>query len=590
MENTDLGSVLYRIDLARAFTKGWHENIKRWRKLYNFDHYFDQRPALPHESRYADPTFTNTVDLAVGIFIANEMIWKASSWKPTAQMDRVTSAAEKYLAGLVDVNSDRNGYDIRYEVDTHFVRDGGAVLYTVWDGAIAKRTISTETFFDYDGNEYTAPVYSEPPLRVQVIDPLNILLLPGGTGRWAVMARTEVKSVFDVETMFAVELKEFKHLDFNAKLNLKHDLVDYWEIKIQPDSTEVLQHAIVYAGNFVPDYELKVVEGYAEFPFAVSFYKPTDRMDSRSWQSILTPLETPVLELEKSINRRQRQIDMFSSLPLVAKTNQGRQIALDPGLGNIVNLSLDEDFGFPQWTGNPPDVERQIEFFRSRVQQSGFSDVMYGGGASDVSGYALSQLGDQNRIRLEQPLLHLETLWSWWAKQATHLTEYFSGSAVLRVYGKSKGVVFSSEIKGEDLRGLHVVCEIKPEFPNEQVRKHAMASQVRGLLSEFTIMQNYLGIQQPDEERLRKLQESAETNPIAVQYGMMNALMEMAKAGDTVAEKILQTLQQQIVGQAGRPEEPPNPSESLGVEKESASRGGLNRGGAAPQMLSGEVM
>jgi len=66
--------------------------------------------------------------------------------------------------------------------------------------------------------------------------------------------------------------------------------------------------------------------------------------------------------------------------------------------------------------------------------------------------------------------------------------------------------------------------------------------------------------------------------------------MEMAKAGDTVVEKILQTLQQQIVGQAGRPEEPPNPSESLGVEKESASRGGLNRGGAAPQMLSGEVM
>lgn len=607
-EDRDLLEVMNNIGLAKAFCKDWHNNIKQWRRLYNFDHY--NYPPKPGESQFQDPSYTNTVDLAVGIFQANAMVWKVSGWQPSLRETQYSEKVEKLLEGIISANSDRNEYDIRYEVDLHFTRDSAAVLYTVVDPDV-------ESHFMNDAEGQVIEGYDEPPIRTQVIDPLKILMLPGGGGRWKAIMRCEDRTVYDVETQYGIKVKKYIDKRETDKLNIKGEFVDYWDIVYRADvdideegiprpngkRKKIIRNARLYMGEVVKP--ITDMDGYSELPFDIDFFKPTSRDSAGGWHSILTPMISSIKELERSINHRQRQIDMYTGLPLVAKTNNNRKIVLDPGMGEIVNLNTDEDFGFPQWPGNAPDVMLQMNFFSDRAHQSGFSSVVYGSGPSQVSGYALSQMSDQSRIRLEQPITHMEMLWSRWARKVIKLTRSFFSDSAIHVYGQIRGSDFVDYVKGNDLDGFHVVCKIQPEFPAEKTRKHAMATQVRGILSEHTIMQEYLDIQQPDEERKRKLIEMAQSNPIAMQYAMIVNLREMAAQGDEAAAMTLQSVlaQMNTGAQIGRPEEPTSPEQMVGMPSPTGAltpqeQGGMPAGqdeadimqnmmGAAPNLMGG---
>jgi hypothetical protein len=274
--------------------------------------------------------------------------------------------------------------------------------------------------------------------------------------------------------------------------------------------------------------------------------------------------------LERAINRRQRQITTFSSLPLVAQVQAGRDIEVDPSLGAVVKIDPSEKLSVPQWQGNPPDVEMQIGFLRARAQQSGFSDVMFGSGPTQVSGYGLSQLGDQNRIRLEQSVQHLQLFWARWAKQVLELAGHFAPGRVLRVYGQLRGADFQEQVFGDELAEYNVRCIIKPEFPNDKVRNHAMASQARGMVSEYTILQDYLGIEQPEEEQQRKLIEAAERDPMVLRYGIMKKLREMAEDGDEIAALVMKQMtqnpQQQQMNQMAQQQQVSKPEQPTGLQ------------------------
>jgi len=353
-------------------------------------------------------------------------------------------------------------------------------------------------------------------------------------------------------------------------------MYDYWDMIESESGKPVVRNAILFDNEFVPKQELTVMKKYKSIPYTLGLYKPTDRHESGKWQSIITPLVEPVTYLEKNINRRQRQIDMYSSLPLVAKTQNGRQVTLDPGMGKVTNISTDEDIAFPAWPGNPPDVERQIDFARSRVQQSGFSDVFIGSGASQVSGFSLSQLGDQNRIRLEQPIAHLKRFWEWAGEKAVEVAlENAAPGSFMNVYGMIRGEPFASMLMIEELRGFHITCNIQPNFPNDQVRKHAMGNQVRGILSEQTIMERYLDVQQPDDEYDQKIIEMTQTHPLTIQFSIMKVLEERAKDGDEIAAAVIKNFETQgVQGQPGAPTQPQNFEQGLGVPQAGAAQVG----------------
>jgi hypothetical protein len=417
-------------------------------------------------------------------------------------------------------------------------------------------------------------------------------------------------SVYDVEVQYGVSIGKHKGKSIQERMQTTATLFDYWDyyydittiksyptneeeaVEAMPDRKIIVRNAVVYEDTFIMP--LHTVEGYSDIPYTIGFFKPTSRDSSGGWHNIMKPLESTITDLEKAINRRQRQIDLFSAMPPIIKTNDNRVVSIDPGMGTAVHLGLEEDFGFPVWQGNAPDVGNQIEFFRSRIQQSGFSDVMYGEGSSSLSGYALGQLGDQNRIRLEQPITHIERFWTWWARKTLDMIAMFSANDLIQVYGQLRGKDFAEMITGQDIQGYHVRCEIQPEFPNEKVRKHAMASQVSPILSKYTLMQDYLDIQQPDDEQERKIQESLMQHPIVAQFAIMMKLKEMAESEGVqeaeMAKAVLGIMQQQLVAAQGTTNPSTNPAQLTGLQSANGQPTEQAQGNATPGQSETEVM
>ena len=547
----EVNRILSNIQRAQSLCNPLHNNIKLWRKLYDFEHYEGSEKV--DETRYSDPTYTNTVDLAVGILLGNEMIWHAYGWSPSAKEEKHTSNIEKLIAGTITVNSLRKQYDIPYEVIMNFVRDGMSVIYSIWDTDYQRMRNSIQDFPSKASPDgvISRRVYGENPIRVEVIDPLKVSMLPGGDNRWLCVVREEEMSVFDLEATYEIKLKQFAEFTDIEKMTMMGVFLDYWDKKKvdNKDGTVSFEVRNMTFFDGMPLMENpKLMIGYEDIPYTIGFFKPINRSNPSQWgHGVLSPMITSVQLMEKSINRRQRQVDVYSSLPIVVKSRSGKAISVDPGLGSFLPLGADDDIGLPNWPGNAPDVEKQLEFVRSRIQQSGFSDVMFGAGANQISGYALSQLGDQNRIRLTQPVKHLNLLWSMWARKVLDMVNNFASASALKVYGRMRGQDFAEIVFGQDAREYMIQCEVKPEFPNERVRNHAMAVQVSNILPQRIIMERYLGIEQPDDVREMKLIEMAENHPIMLQYAMISNLKTMADEGDEAAAITLQVVQNQLM-------------------------------------------
>jgi hypothetical protein len=216
---------------------------------------------------------------------------------------------------------------------------------------------------------------------------------------------------------------------------------------------------------------------------------------------------------------------------------------------------------------------------------------MFGSGNNQVAGYALSQLGDQNRIRLEQPVRHLELMLTLWARKILRLCAKFSGGYPIYVQGQSQGKAYMDWVEIKDADQYLVSAEIQPIFPNEETRKHAEASQVRNLLSETTIMERYLGIEQPDDEFERRQVESAMQHPAMKMYSMIVALDGLAKAGDKAAQMTLQALSKGgVAGEPGRPKEDPSPAGLTGLQSQNGEPVPQSVGGEMPGSSASEQM
>lgn len=619
--NPDVIDVLNRIQRAKRHVDGWKTNIQRWRRLYDLDHY--NTKAKAGEVQYNDPTYTNTVDLSVGIMLANKLRWHAYGFEPSHQEQKETGHIEKLLDGILMINDEREELNQLYQLYLHFCRDGGAAIYSVFDPEIAAESRFTMEVPDAQEGSRPVHAFSEIPLRVQVIDPESIIALPGGPKRWLAIGRIESRSVLDIESLYNIQVPEAVGYSQEQKSDTYAEFIDLWDYvyadvplkdaegqevvnevlgKVETERRMVVRNTVLFWGR--PILGPRVMPGYEDLPYTIQFFKPTGK-EPRNWHSILKPLESSVSLLERSFNRRAHQIDVFTGLPIVTKTQPGRAVRLDPGLYNHVSISPDESIEFPAWQGNPPDLNFHMEFLRSRIQQSGFSDVMFGSGASQVAGYALSQLGDQNRIRLEQPITHLELLLGHWAKKALRLLQAFASGSRIRVYGQHRGKDYFEYIALDDLRSYSVRAEIRPSFPNEQQRKTAMATQVKGMLSDYTIMERYLDVEQPDDEEQRKLIQSVSQHPAMIQYAVTAELTERAKTGDEIAQKVLMQMEAGgIAGQPGRPNEPNNPEQLTGLQSptgqpvpqamgEQPGQSPLEvqqaMANAAPQMMSGTL-
>lgn len=555
-----LSAILDRRNRAVTETKEWHNAIQRWRNFYDMAHY--EVRAKVNEVQYPDPTPTNVVDIAVGVLGSHPLEFKAIGWKPSYEEEQETDKVEKFLNGSIDIANDREDMHIPYMINLHMVRDGAAVVKCVWDPYLAQR----HAFLDkvpnpdaqVDGPQFI-PVrgFKELPLTTKVIDPMDIYIIPGGRQRWLYLFHITKMTVHDAETLYGYKDEALNGREAE-KLYISYDLVDYWRVVHYPEM-DVIINAVLFNDKFIEGYEPKIMEGYEELPFTIGFFKPVDLKDPKKWgHSLIKPLEPSVQLIERNVNRRQRQIDVFSSLPMYTKTLPGRSVTVDAGFGKSVSLTTDEEIGFATWAGNPPDSNLQIDYLRSRLQQSGFSDILFGM-EGQGAGYAISQMTDQNRIRLIEPIRHIELFWGKWASKALKLVKNFAGNSRIRVYGTLKGESFADNFFGRDISEYKVMAKIKAEFPNQQMSNAALSTQAADVLSKRTRMERYWDIDQAADEWQQQMAEMAEQHPAMINYGILFQLQKRAAVGDQAAQMAIQLLMSQQQN-GGRPEEPGGPS------------------------------
>lgn len=525
-----------RIMRAKDYVKDWKTNIDRWRNLYNQNHY--KHKTL--ENQFNDPTHSNTVDLAVGIMLANKVRWHAFGMSPSVREQQDTGKTEKLVDAILDASNEREEKDILYEVFLHFVRDGGAAIYSVFDPQIAKENVIEIEDIDEESEDgvVTRWALSQIPVRAMCIDPKKIFALPGGPKRWLMIGRSEKMTYLDAQMLYPdIKHSRFQSMSEEEKATTTGEFIDVWDYVTNNGKLKV-RNTVLFDG--LPIRGPRIMEGYSELPYTLQFYKPTS--DSpEGWHNIMLPMESSVELLERTINRRSKQIDIFTALPIISRTQTGRVVQVDPGLFNHVNIGTDESIEFPVWPGNAPDVQMHIEFLRTRVNQSGFSDVMFGGGG-EAAGYAMSQMGDMNRIRMEQPIRHLELLLTSWAKKAIKLMSEFASGYYLCLYGHHKGKPYSEYIDVNSLKGYSIMAEIRASYPAEETRNVAMGAQSKGILSDYSIMERFYMIEQPEDEIERKMIEAASAHPLVVEYSIVAELTERAKNGDEIAAMVLESL------------------------------------------------
>lgn len=582
---TEYDQVMQRIISAKNYADKWHKNIDKWRALY------DMRSVSGQISdEYRDPTHTNSVDLAVGIMLANKIRYHAFGFNPSKREQQDTGKIEKIIQATWDINDQREERSNSYELILNFVRDGGGVIYSVLDPVIANAGLTSIEVIDPETEEGVRPIpaLSESPIRVQIVDPRKVFMMPGGPKRWLLVGRSEDMSVLDAQINYPdADFSKYGHLTDYDKSVTMGIFMDVWDY-VTKEGKVFVRNTVLFDNT--PLMGPRVMEGYTELPYTIQFFKPTNT-NPESWMNIMSAQSSSVELLERAVNRRSKQIDIFTALPLVSKTQTGRVVQVDGSLFNHVNLGTDESIEFPRWQGNAPDVQMHVDFLRARVNQSGFSEVMFGMGG-DSAGYAMAQQGDQNRIRLEQPIAHLELLLTTWARKALALLSQFVNGHAILAYGQYKGKNFNEPIMVDDFKGYAVSVEIRPSFPAEETRKVAMATQSRGMLSDYSIMERYFDIEQPEDEQERKLAEVIAANPMVIQYTIMSELTEMAEGGDEVAAKVLQTMEEQSrEGEGGgRPKDPSNAMQFSGMPSPTGALTSQEQGGQPKGQSSTDKM
>ena len=547
-----LPNIQDRYRRAKTHVEPWHSQIKKWRSFYDMKHYI-KKPKM-NETQYPDPTPTNVVDVAVGVLGSHPLEFKAMGWKPDPDEQDRTDAVEKFLNGAIHISNIREEEEITYAANFNFVRDGAAVVKAVWDPYLHYRHQAVAMLPNPDApddQEQGIPirVFNELPLKTSIIDPLEIYVIPGGRQRWLYLFHTTKMSIHDAEALY-----NFQYLDHSGdesqKMYIEYDLVDYWRVAHYPEG-DVIVNAVMFNEKWVPGFEPRVMEGYESLPFTIGFFKPVDKKEPAQWgHGVIQPLEPSVKMIERNVNRRQRQIDVFSALPMIVKSLPGRSVSVDAGFGKSLQMSTDEDIAFPVWPGNSPDSNLQIDYLRSRLQQSGFSDILFGMEGRGA-GFAISQMTDQNRIRLIEPIRQIEGFWARWADKALQLTKVFAGESLLRVYGSFKGDNFADQFVGQDITDYKIQAKIKAEFPNQSVTNAALSTQSADTLSMRTRMERYWDIDQPGDEWNQRMMEMAEQNPMMIQFGIMEQLNKLAAKGNVAAQQTLQIMMQQLQSQQG---------------------------------------
>lgn len=558
-----------------------NDRMAEFRDLYYLRHY--SREPLEGEPQITLATATNVVDLGQGILATGDVTFHVVPGRESQLASETATLVEKFLAGVLYVNSMRQERDVVADAIFHQLVTGWGCFRVFWDVDFAAAPMNVPTTAPptlpsvsgsptmqpglapiaagatrYQGGPVAQPPVlggpvAQPPMpggpmaQPPPYQPLQLPRLPTVTERGpspyaelpiVIQAvdpsyvyprpggrRGRWKAVCFACKRPAGEIEDEWSVKITDLEIAEDDLVlfvDYWE-----ERRDGIYNAIL-AGDTLIRRPTKM-QGYTTIPYVIFFGRPTPSSDEDEMGLPLTfAVKDSIFEMEYILNRQARLINLYGNLPIIAEDGEGEAIEVDVGLGDVVHVRPGQKLSLLTWPGSPPDVQRQLTYFQAHAQESSFPRIVYGEGPAGASGYALTTMSEGGRIRLVAPRKELERALTLVANKIVELAANFSPHVPVRVYGRHLEKPFAVSVTGAEMTGFRIEVGVRAQTPQDEMRRTAQAVQLQQtrLLSDRTLRERYLQVEHPDDEELRLLVQVMRQHPALLDAAVRRALIQ----------------------------------------------------------------
>ncbi len=214
------------------------------------------------------------------------------------------------------------------------------------------------------------------------------------------------------------------------------------------------------------------------------------------------------------------------------------------GYGAVIPLRLNDHIELLKHAAAPAEASDLLGMLVRQQAKGSFPDVVYGTVISDQSGFAISQLMAAIKYKISP---YLNTIQYIISQTATELLEQFRDGKFHKVTlatvdpkSMKKGMFFAEEFSPKDVPDRTYVDVVVPVTTSldrtQQILFARQAMETPQLLSRETLWDEFLDVQDSDQEYARILQDEMLEMPIIKQLGMIEQMRERQRFFETTGK------------------------------------------------------
>ncbi len=555
-----------RYQRLRADFSQLHRDAEANMERYYGDHWKHEGAPGEGEERITLNTYANTIDRVHAILTSQKRKIHVVPASKGTDAQRKTTEIEKWLQGVFHVNQVRSKQDaVSLAMWNALVRKFGVVRFR-WDETLAETTEPAPIVGAPVPNMGAMPMIppmmggqppmgmppmmggnpmaggmgpgamaeaaqpipnaqvmecKELPIVIENVAPENVFVKFGGPKGILYLFYAAKRTIEDIEAEIGkMQVKKFKGMAWEDKATIKVDFLEYWGWG---------EDGKLYTAKMVDDEYIKGGEhqeatGYNDIPYVLFFcYRTPSQQPHLAMRCVVDGMGDTVHVQEKNLTKLQRMLKMFAMMPLVVQSGSRNPPEVDTSLGAVVFLQQGQDMKFPVWPGTPPDFKWIQNVYQDVLDQAGLP-IPKGTG----SGYENSLIIEDSRTRLGLIRSNAELALTQLCQGIVALGVNFAPDMAIPVWGQWRNEDFYAKLTGSEMKGHIIDVTIASELPGDEVRKATIGGQLKaqGALSDRTIQERYLNIENSDEEAEQILMEQATKHPIARLLAMLRVLAE----------------------------------------------------------------
>lgn len=368
--------------------------------------------------------------------------------------------------------------------------------------------------------------------RADLFDPITVYPDWDADGLAKCIRNFEIdkRSASQMVTGFAQKGLKTKY--FEPKDKERVNVINYW-LRDNKD----IYNAILISGQVIKPLTLeKEFDHIPIFVGAIGLPERTsDDWTTRVGENIIAA-NRDMYEYENAMISLMATIMAETAYPnVVGKSLSGAPIIKGKlkGYGDQINLKLSDQIELLKHAATPAEVNELIAWVVRQKQKASFSDTVYGGIPTvEISGFALSQYMAAIKYKIGP---YLNTMQSTLGKiMSEFLTQYKKGKfpkislSTTNPTELKKGLFFVEEFSPSDVpasRFVEVTIPITSALDKTQQIIYArQAMDAPQLLSRETLWDEFLDVQDSEQEYARIIQDQMLEMPIVKQIAMIEAL------------------------------------------------------------------